>query len=376
MSATASNPTGLTPALAARLAVFGPQVAPFVAGYLARWAPYKADWNYEDGCVWKGVLDLAKAAGERSLADWVAQAIDARLAPDGSIARYRPDEFNIDNVKPGAEVARLWQASAEPRYRVALEQQLAQLDRHPRTATGNFWHKLIYPHQVWLDGLFMAQPLRCIAARLLERPALIADVLNQFTVVYERMRDPCTGLLYHGWDESRSERWSDPATGLSANFWARAMGWYVMALADCIEILGDDKLAVPVLAAMLEDATQALLRVRSPDGLWYQVLDKADTAGNYEEASASLMIATALMKGARLDVLDAFAGAAGEQALRSCIGRYLDAEHLRGICGVAGLGNTPYRDGSVAYYLSEPIVADDPKGVAALLMALAEALRR
>jgi len=359
----------------ATLAAIAPQAAPFVRAYLARWRPYKPAWNYEDGCVWKACLDLAEATSDATLAQWVADAVDARLAPDGSILDFRPDEFNIDNVNPGAAVARLWQASGDPRYLVALEQQLAQLDRHPRTATGNFWHKQIYPHQVWLDGLYMAQPLRCLAARLLDRPALVADVLNQFTVVYETMREPRSGLLYHGWDESRSERWSNPATGLSENFWARAMGWYVMALVDCIDALGDDVVAVPALTTMLQDAAQALLRVRSPDGLWYQVLDKAEVPRNYEEASASLMIAYALMKGARLGVLDAFCGVAGEQALHACVGKYLDARHLRGICGVAGLGNTPYRDGSVAYYLSEPIVADDPKGVAALFMALAEGLR-
>lgn len=362
--------------LDARLSAIAPQVAPFVHAYLARWRPYKADWNYEDGCVWKGCLDLAEATADATLAEWVADAVDARLAPDGAILGYRPDEFNIDNVNPGAVLAKLWLSTDDPRYLVALEQQLAQLDRHPRTGSGNFWHKQIYPHQVWLDGLYMAQPMRCLAARLLERPALVADVLNQFTVVYEHMRDPRSGLLYHGWDESRSERWSDPKTGLSENFWARAMGWYVMALVDCLQALGRDALAAPTLTAMLQDAAQALLRVRSPDGLWYQVLDKAEVPRNYEESSASLMIAYALMKGARLGVLDAFCGVAGEQALRACVEKYLDAQHLRGICGVAGLGNTPYRDGSVAYYLSEPIVADDPKGVAALFMALSEVTRR
>ena len=273
----------------------------------------------------------------------------------------------------------LWQATGENRFRQAVERQLTQLATHPRTASGNYWHKQIYPNQVWLDGLYMAQPLRCAWAAEHGDADTIADVLQQFRSVWQHMREPGSGLLRHGWDASGAERWADPATGLSPNVWARALGWYVIALADCIEALRLTDIATAgaeELADMLAQTAAALLSVRSPNGLWYQLAALPDLDGNYEETSASLMIACALMKGARLGVLDAATGSAGEQALRAVAAHFIEPTQLRNICGVAGLGNVPYRDGSTAYYLSEPIVANDPKGIAALLMASAEALRR
>ena len=329
--------------------------------------------------VWKGCLDLGEATGLRFLSDFVYTEVSARIGVDGAIRGFEPDEFNIDNVNAGKVVAALWQATGEARFRIALDAQLGQLARHPRTQSGNYWHKRIYPHQVWLDGLYMAQPLRCTAARIDGDEETIADVVRQFEFVHATLRDAQSGLLYLGWDESRAERWSNPTSGCSPNFWARAMGWYAMALVDCIDALRagctDDNDATKRLATILVDVAAALLRVRSRSGLWYQVLDRPSEAGNYEEASASLMIAYALMKGARLGVLGSVESIAGRQALTTCVVRFVDERALHGICGVAGLGNVPYRDGSVAYYLSEPVVANDPKGVAALFMALAEALR-
>jgi unsaturated rhamnogalacturonyl hydrolase len=367
--------------LARQLARFGPVVAPFVEHYVQTWTSYKPAWNYEDGCVWKGCLDLADASGLRFLHDFVYAEVSARIGADGSIRGFEPDEFNIDNVNAGKVVATLFAHTGETRFRDALDAQMAQLARHPRTRSGNFWHKKIYPHQVWLDGLYMAQPLRCTSARMDGDAEAIADVVRQFEFVQTTLRDAATGLLYHGWDESRAERWSNPGTGCSPNFWARAMGWYAMALVDGIDALRAGHVdatadaASARLATILVDVATALMRVRSRGGLWYQVLDRPAEAGNYEEASASLMIAYALMKGARLGVLAHDASNAGRQALATSIARFLDERALHGICGVAGLGNVPYRDGSIAYYLSEPVVANDPKGVAALFMALAEALR-
>ncbi len=364
-------------ALEQQCSVFGAQVAPFLQRYLAQWRNYKPAWTYEDGCVWKGSLDLACVTGLRHFSDFVYREASVKIAADGSISGYAPDEFNIDNVNPGVVLLSLWQQSTEERFHLAAGRHMAQLDRHPRTQSGGFWHKKIYPNQIWLDGLYMAQPLLCARARLDQDAVIAADVLAQFRHVYRHLRDSNTGLLYHGWDESRAERWSDPATGCSPNFWARALGWYVMALVDCIGQLGDG--FVPERAELgdfLRDVMLALLKLQTAGRMWLQLPMLADVVGNYEESSATLMIAYALMKGARLGVLDPASGAAGESALRACVDRYLDDRQLKGICGVAGLGNTPYRDGSVAYYFSEPIVANDPKGVAALMMALAEGLQR
>lgn len=365
--------------LAESTAALGHDVAPFVEHYLANWTPYKAGWNYEDGCIHEGVLALARASGDPRPFEFVQREIGSRVDALGRIAGLDVTEYNIDNVKASRCFFPLLEATAEPRYRLAMDHAWAQLESHPRTHGGNYWHKRIYPWQVWLDGLYMAQPFQLAYARIAHRPELIDDSLRQFSNVRAVMRDARSGLSYHGWDESRTERWSDPRTGCSPCFWGRAMGWYVMALADGYEALGPQPglpEAAPasraLLGTLLLESCDALLRVRSREGLWYQVLDQGSREGNYEEASASLMIAYALMKGARLGALPSSRGAAGEHALAACVARFLTGRKLDGICGVAGLGNVPYRDGSYAYYLSEKIVPNDPKGVGALFMAVAE----
>jgi unsaturated rhamnogalacturonyl hydrolase len=347
---------------------FGAQITPFIAGYLSSWQPYRPYWNYEDGCIYKGCLDVARACSDPSLADFVYREVSARVAPDGAIRGYDPDEFNIDNVSAGRSLFHLLAHTGEERYRLAIERQAAQLERHPRTRSGNYWHKKIYPNQVWLDGLYMAQPFRCAYAQLTQQRTIVPDVLRQFEHVRETMRDTASGLYYHGWDESRQERWSHPVTGCSPCFWGRAMGWFVMALADCIAFEESD-----LLRDVLRATTDALMRVRSPNGLWYQVLDQSGRAGNYEEASASLMISYAMMRGARLGMLEETMRVEGLRSFQACVDRFLTERELSGICGVAGLGNVPYRDGSYEYYISEPVIANDPKGVGAFLMALSEA---
>jgi unsaturated rhamnogalacturonyl hydrolase len=347
---------------------FGPRVTPFAWTYLSQWKPYRSFWNYEDGCIYKGCLDLAAATGEQRFQDFAYRVVSERVAEDGTLQGYDANEFNIDNVNAGKVLFTLFAQTGEERFRLAIDQQHAQLERHPRTRSGNFWHKKIYPHQVWLDGLYMAQPFRCAYANLTSQPEIFEDVARQFRHVHEVMRDSASGLYYHGWDESHAERWSNPQTGCSPCFWGRAMGWYMMALVDSLELMSDSH----TMSEALRETSDALLKVRSAGGLWFQVLDQGSRAGNYEEASASLMIAYAFMKGARVGVLAPSFGEAGARSLRACVERFLSDSELRGICGVAGLGNVPYRDGSYEYYLSEPIVANDPKGVGALFMALSE----
>lgn len=360
-------------ALRPHTAALGPHVAPFIEHYIAHWKPYRPFWNYEDGCVYKGALDLADATNVAALSAFVWREVSARVSPEGRHTGFNPDEFNIDNINAGKVLFRLHARTGEPRFALAIEQQYQQLLKHPRTASGNFWHKKIYPHQVWLDGLYMAQPFLCAYARFRNRDDIVDDVLRQFAHVRATMRDQTSGLYYHGWDESRRERWSDPVTGCSPCFWGRAVGWFAMALVDCIELIPEQRADRTMLIEMLGDLAEALMKVRSPDGLWWQVLDQGGRAGNYEEASASVMIAYAFMKGARLQILERKFGQAGRESLRTCTDRFLSPTELNGICAVAGLGNQPYRDGSYEYYISEPVVSNDPKGVGAYLMALAEA---
>jgi len=369
--APARRPFNLSAPAIRALSAFGAQVPVFIEGYLRTWTPYKAGWNYEDGMTWLGALDLHAATKDPALLDFVIAEAAARITPDGRMTTFDSAEYNIDNIHGGRILPLLFKLTGDRRYRTAMDRQFGQLLTHPRTGSGNYWHKQIYPRQVWLDGLYMAQPFQTEYASLTGQPDLFADTVRQFLAVEANLKDVKTGLYYHGWDESRAERWSDPITGRSACFWARAMGWWVMALVDVHEAAegldGRDE-----IARLLRQSLDALLAVRSADGLWYQVLDQGKREGNYEEASASLMIAYALMKAARLGVCDT--AGAGKDALATLCARFVTPVALNGVCGVAGLGNTPYRDGTYAYYLSEKITPNDPKGVGALMMALSEGL--
>jgi unsaturated rhamnogalacturonyl hydrolase len=278
-------------------------------------------------------------------------------------------------IRAGAVLAPLHRHTGEARFRKAMDIQFAPLKTFPRTRSGNYWHKARYPHQVWLDGLYMGQPFQLDYARITGNTDLFDDTLRQIRTVEQRMRQPGTGLYYHGWDESRQQRWADPKTGLSPHVWGRAMGWWLCALVDGYEASeGFAPEGRAEIAHILKAALDAMLSMRSPNGLWYQIVDQGARAGNYEEASASLMTTYALLKSARLGITGDATRRAGLQSLSACINRFLTPVALNGICRVAGLGGDPYRDGSYEYYLSEKIVANDPKGVGPFFMAVAEAV--
>jgi unsaturated rhamnogalacturonyl hydrolase len=259
-------------------------------------------------------------------------------------------------------------------YRCLMEQ--------PRTPEGNFWHKAIYPNQVWLDGIYMAQPFIATWQKTFGTGDY-ADILRQIRVVRERMRDPKTGLYYHGYDASRTAFWANPETGLSRNFWLRAIGWYSLALTDLAEIIPKGMEEREELAETLRDLMESISAFADPEsGMYWQVVDKAGEKGNYLETSGSAMVACAMLKGARLGILDESFREKGRKTFDGIVKGHLKTRDgmigLDNICLVAGLGpeNNRRRDGSIAYYLSEPIVENDAKGVAPLLMCYTEIKRR
>ncbi len=359
-----------------RLKAFGANVPRFVTHYLTQFEARNDLWGYEDGCVWSGVLALYDATQDKAFLDYILSDMQTRVLSDGSIPSFQPHPYNIDMIKAGSILAPLYRATGQTRFRKAMDTQFAPLKAYPRTQSGNYWHKARYPHQVWLDGLYMGQPFQLQYARVTNDPALFDDTLRQLRHVDAVMRQAKTGLYYHGWDESRAQRWADPKTGLSPHIWGRAMGWWLCALVDCYEASeGFDARGRAEIARILRTSLAAMLAFRSEGSLWYQIVDQGTRAGNYEEASASLMTTYALLKAARLGVMGEDARRAGLESLKACIKRWVTPVALNGICRVAGLGGDPYRDGSYAYYLSEEVVANDPKGVGPFFMALAEALR-
>ena len=356
----------------------------FISRYLDEYQPYKHYWNYEDGCVLKGCADLYRATGEPRFRDFVLDYVGRFVMPDGTIPNFQTDRYSIDSINCGKALFFALDETNDPRYRAALDFHIRRLETHPRCACGNFWHKEIYPEQIWLDGLYMAQPLRVEYDMRFGGRQHAADVVRQFRNTRAYLYDGEKGLYYHACDTAKAQPWADPQTGRSANFWLRSMGWYLMALVDCLEAM-DRQLYEHwrTLDDLFTEAVAGILRWQDADtGLFYQVIDRADVEGNYLETSGSAMVLYALMKGVRLGVLDGeahleparrgFENLTGKMLRRDDAGAW----HLEGICKVAGLGPGAQRDGSVAYYLSEPVVADDAKGVGPWMMALAEYRRR
>lgn len=338
-------------------------------------------WNYIDGCMIKALLEMyAITKGEKYL-KFADEFITYHVKEDGSINNYDIHELNIDNVNSGKVLFELYDITGKERYRKAIDTVYEQIKIQPRTKEGNFWHKKIYPNQVWLDGLYMGQPFYMEYETRFNNKAHYEDIFNQFCNVEKFMKDAKTGLYYHGYDSSREAKWCNKETGLSRNFWLRALGWFVMALIDTIDKMDKSYTEMYTkLMEMFKDLTTSLLKFQDESGMWYQVVDQGGREGNYLETSGSAIMAYAILKGVRMGFLPESYAQYGEKAFKGICNKYLyekDGEmNLGGICLVAGLGRPDSRDGSYEYYISEPVVENEAKGVAPLLLAYTEILRR
>lgn len=335
-------------------------------------------WHYEKGTLLMGFLRLYEATGEARYLDFIRRNIDLFVEPDGSIRTYTVEEYNLDQINAGKLLFPLYAHTGEARYREALRLLRRQLAEHPRTSEGGFWHKQIYPYQMWLDGLYMAAPFYAQYGATFDEPAAFDDVALQFTLITRYTREPATGLFRHAWDETRSMFWADSLTGLSAHVWGRAMGWFAMALVDVLDFLPEDHPERPEIVRIFRDLAEAVARVQDPvTGTWYQVLDLAARKGNYREASATAMFVYALARGVRLGHLDERFAHVARRGYRGLLREFIEAHpdgrvDMHGIVAVAGLGGRQMRDGSFAYYMSEPIVSNDYKGVGPFIMASVE----
>ena len=336
-------------------------------------------WEYEDGLMLNGVWAVHGLTGDPRYRDYVRRNIDHFVREDGSILGYARDEYNLDHVNNGKAVLDLLEATGDHRYRLAADRLFDQLQRQPRLRAGTFWHKLVYPDQVWLDGLYMGSVFYARYCVLAGRDDLLDDVVQQFTTAYELTLEGPSGLCRHAYDESRRMAWADPGTGRSPHVWLRALGWFVMAMTDVLEHLPAGHAGAARIRQQLRDVLAALLRVRDPrTGLWYQIPDQGERPLNYLESSGSFMVLAAIAKALRLGYL---AGDAWEQALESgwshATEQFLSIDargwvNVHRMCHVAGLGGEPFRDGTYAYYMSEPVVTNDHKGVGPFLLLAAE----
>lgn len=344
----------------------------------------KNKWNYIDGCMINALLDIYKVGGDKQIFSFCENFVSAFVNDDGSINTYNPAEYNLDNINPAKNLITLYEMTGNQKYRAAFEYiYKTQVENQPRTSVNNsFWHKKIYPEQVWLDGVYMMMPFYAEYEVKYNDCKNIDDIILQFENIENIMRDERTGLYYHGYDESMNMEWADKKTGLSSCFWLRAMGWFMSALTDTYEKLdGVSEKADTVLKRIMNNLTENIVKYSHENGMFSQIVDMPLENGNYCETSGTLLVAYAIFKAVRLGMTDEKYIINAEKAfngvIENCIEKGDDGSITLGnICLVAGLGGDNNRDGSIGYYLSEPIVKNDAKGIAPLLMVYSELLKR
>ena len=357
-------------------------------------------WNYTTGLELKAFLDVYDMSGlaghdmtglaghdvfrhsrldRESLLGYVDAWYDAIIDSTGTIYKYKKSNFSTDHICPGRTLFRLYDLTGKEKYRAAMDTLYSQIQEQPRTPEGGFWHKAVYPEQMWLDGLYMAQPFYAeytsrFVADSTEREANYEDIVHQFVTVYDHTLDPATGLLRHAWDSSHEMFWCDPETGRSAHAWGRALGWYCMALVDVIEILPDGEgkdTLINLLAAQL-NTLPLYADIRT--GMWYQVLDSPYREGNYLEATCSAMFTYVFLKSARLGIFgdSETAGHMYDSLLNTFVTEEDGLVNLTQCCSVAGLGGKENRSGTFDYYINEKIIENDPKGIGPFIWASLE----
>jgi unsaturated rhamnogalacturonyl hydrolase len=346
------------------------------------WRMRKTDgryrWAYTQGLVLFGMEKLYRETGDERYYHYIKAYVDHYVSSNGAIETFTIDEYNIDSINSGKLLFLLYEKSGDQRYLKALKTLRRQLDWHPRTTEGGFWHKLKYPWQIWLDGLYMAAPFYTQYEITFGNVERLDDVVKQFVLSESKTRDSKTGLLYHGWDESRVQRWANEDTGLSANFWSRSMGWYAMALVDTLDYFPNQRPDRQVLIDILKRLADALSRFQHASGLWHQVTDQPDRKGNYLEASASSMFVYSFAKAVRKGYLPADYKVVAEKGFQGLIDDLIKVNpedgrlRLTQICRGAGLGGHPYRDGSFEYYVNTDIVTNDAHGTGAFILAAVE----
>lgn len=338
-------------------------------------------YNYEDGTLLDGYTALYEATHDPVYLQAIKQAVDAWVGPEGQIISAKPihwDAHTLDDLEPGRAILFCYNQTHEERYRKAAAQLYAQFATQPRTPEGGFWHKKVYPEQMWLDGAYMAEPFRAAYARTFHDEAAFPDIARQFILMHDHLRDPRTGLLHHGWDEAKAQPWANKTTGQSPEAWGRGMGWYMLALVDTIPSFPANSPDRAKLIAILNDGAEALSKAQDPaTGLWWDVLSQPGRPGNYFESSASAMFVASLARGVRLGYLPArylpvalrgWEGIETHFVQRNPDGTLTYTKTVK----VSGLGGHPYRSGEFDYYIHEPVGNDDPKGMGPFLMAAAE----
>jgi unsaturated rhamnogalacturonyl hydrolase len=349
---------------------------PDTVAYKTEAKSYK--WNYEQGLILEAFYRIWKLSDDNKYYKYLKKNIDYYIDADGKIKTYKLEDFNLDNIALGRILLHLYSLTADEKYKKAADILMEQLKNQPRTGEGGFWHKQRYPYQMWLDGLYMAEPFYTEYAVMFNEQKYFDDVAKQFHLINKNLKDEVSSLYYHGWDESRKQKWSDPETGKSPSFWGRSIGWFMMAMVDVLDLFPSEHPARMEILKMFTDLSESLLKYRDAEKkLWHQIVDQGGRKGNYIETSSSLMFIYSLAKGANKGYLPEEYYQIAEESFKSLLNNFIITDengfrYLQNTVSVGGLGGEPYRNGSYEYYLSEPIRVNDFKGYGPLILAAIE----
>ena len=332
-------------------------------------------WDYVHGLNLLAFTEVYKKTKDERLLSYVKGYYDMLVNDDGSIKTYDMNKYDIDMVNPGKVLFFLYEETGNNKYKKAADLLRSQLNTHPRTSQGGFWHKKRYPEQMWLDGLYMGAPFYAEYIVKYGDMSELDDVFLQFELIEEHLYDNNTGLPRHGWDASKAQKWADKDTGLSKHHWSRSLGWYAMAMVDVLEIVPSEHPKTQWLTERFHKFIDAALAFQHTSGTWYQVTELGNKEGNYLEASGTAMLTYAIAKGVSLKLLPQQYQQDAEKSFAGMLDQMISVDPetnvitLEKVCRVAGLGGKPYRDGSFEYYISEPIRPNDAKGVGPFILA-------
>ena len=334
-------------------------------------------FGYSQGLGCLAMLKVWEQTGDRKYFDYVEKWGDTIINAQGDIHLYKVETYNIDYINPGKILFTLYKETGKEKYKLAIEKLMAQLKWHPRTLEGVYWHKLIYPYQIWLDGLYMGTPFIAQYGQFKNDPSFYEDVINQILITARHNYDPKTGLYFHAWDESNKQQWANKVTGQSPNFWGRSIGWWYMALVDVLDFIPKDFARRDNVIQIVKSLAKVLPKYQDKDGLWWQVLDKPGATKNYQEASVNAMFMYAYAKAVNKGYLDAKYKKVAEKTLAGIQKKLLRKEGKQLLTliqcnAVAGLGGLPYRDGSYEYYVNERIRDNDAKATGPFIMGCIE----
>lgn len=337
----------------------------------------KPKWDYKLGLVMTSFEKLYHKTKNPIYGDYIKEYGETVINNSGEILNYKLEDYNIDNINAGKMLFDLHKRTKDNRYLIAMQTLRKQLETHPRTNSGGFWHKKIYPYQMWLDGLYMGTPFYAHYTLDFDGGKDFNDIAKQFEEIHLHTIDKKTGLLFHAWDESKEMPWANKETGTSPNFWSRSIGWYMMALVDVLDYMPKDHPKRKELIQFLNEISVAVAKYQDSSGLWYQVTDAGSKEGNYLEASGSEMFVYAFAKGVNKGYLPkkykALATKGFDGITKKLVRVDPDGEvHITQVCASAGLGGNPYRDGSFEYYIKEKIKEDNSHGLGPFILAALE----